>query len=133
MSEAEIATLEAWVEAGCPEGVPGDAPPPRSWASEWALGPPDLVLTPTESYTLDAEGRDEFRVYVLPSGLTEGKWIAAVDFKPGNPKVVHHILSAYDTGGGAQKLDAADPGAGVPGLRRLRTDPLGQPERLGPR
>jgi hypothetical protein len=112
LSDADIATLEAWVDAGCPEGNPADAPPPRSWPSDWTLGPPDLVLTPTASYTLDAEGRDEFRVFVLPTGLTEGKWIAAVDFKPGNARVVHHILSAYDTGGRARKLDEADTDSG---------------------
>jgi hypothetical protein len=112
LSESEIATLEAWLDAGCPEGSPGDAPPPRSWASEWPLGPPDLVLTPSESFTLGADGRDEFHVFVLPTGLTEGKWIAAVDIKPGNPKVVHHVLSAFDTGGRARQLDEAEPGPG---------------------
>src|SRR4051812_45703901 len=84
MPESEIATLEAWLEAGSPEGDPGDAPPPQEWASDWTLGTPDLVLTPSESFTLDAEGRDEMHVFVLPSGLTEGKWISAIDFKPGN-------------------------------------------------
>src|SRR5262245_17020504 len=33
LSDADIATLAAWVEAGCPEGNPDDAPPPRSWTS----------------------------------------------------------------------------------------------------
>ena len=112
MSDAEIATLEAWVEAGSPEGSPDDAPTPHAWPSDWTLGQPDLVLTPSESFTLDAEGRDEMHVFVLPSGLAEGKWIAAIDFKPGNPKVVHHILSAFDTGGRARKLDDAEPGPG---------------------
>ncbi len=112
LTAEEIATLEEWVLAGCPEGNPSDAPPPREWASDWALGPPDVLLTPSQSYTLGAEGGDEFRVYVLPSGLTEGKWFRAVDFKPGNTKVVHHILAAFDIGGRAQKLDQADPGPG---------------------
>jgi mono/diheme cytochrome c family protein len=112
LSDADIATLAAWVDAGCPEGNPDDAPAARSWPSDWTLGPPDLVLTPSVSYTLGAEGRDEFRVFVMPTGLTEGKWIAAIDFKPGNAKVVHHILSAYDTGARARKLDEADPDSG---------------------
>jgi hypothetical protein len=112
LAESEIATLRAWVEAGCPEGQSGDAPPPRTWASEWLLGPPDLVLTPAESFTLGSDGRDEFRVFVLPSKLTEGKWVAAVDFKPGNAKVVHHILSAYDVTGQARTLDEADKAPG---------------------
>jgi hypothetical protein len=112
LSDAERATLADWSEAGAPEGDPKDAPKPRTWNSEWALGTPDLVLTMPQSYTLAAEGRDELRVFVVPSGLTEGKWIAAVDFRPGNAKVVHHVLSAFDVRGAARKLDAADPEPG---------------------
>src|SRR5262245_61004446 len=112
LSDAEIETLASWAEADCPEGSPSDAPPPRIWSSNWALGPPDLVLKSPEAYTLDAEGRDELRVFVVPSGLTEGRWIAAVDFQPGNPKIVHHILGAFDVRGAAKRLDDADPKPG---------------------
>ncbi len=112
LSEAEIATLAAWSKAGSPEGNPADAPPPRTWSSAWALGEPDLVLKVPVPYTIAAEGRDELRVFVLPSGLTEGKWVAAVDFQPGNPRVVHHVLGAFDIRGAAKKLDEADPQPG---------------------
>ena len=47
----------------------------------------------SEPYKIGASGPDEYRVFVIPSGLTEGRWIAAADFKPGNMKVVHHILA----------------------------------------
>jgi mono/diheme cytochrome c family protein len=112
MSPAEIAVLAAWVAADCPEGDPKDAPPARTWTSDWALGEPDLVLSMPAAYTLTADGRDEHRVFVIPSGLTEGKWLSAIDFKPGNPRVVHHILAAFDTAGRARKLDADDPAPG---------------------
>ena len=112
LSAGELKTLSAWAEAGAPEGDPQDAPPSRAWTSDWALGPPDLVLKVSEPYSLCASGPDEYRVFVLPSGLTDGRWIAAVDFKPGNMKVVHHILSAYDVSGTAPKLDATDPASG---------------------
>ncbi|MDB5351866.1 MAG: Copper type ascorbate-dependent monooxygenase, C-terminal domain protein [Planctomycetota bacterium] len=71
-----------------------------------------MILKPSEAYTLEATGRDEFRVFVLPTNLTEGKWIAAIDFHPGNPKVVHHALAGMDTAKRARKLDEADPGPG---------------------
>jgi hypothetical protein len=112
LSEAELATIAAWAEAGAPEGDAKDAPPARTWASDWPLGEPDLVLAMPEPYALSAEGRDEHRVFVVPTGLTEGKWVAAVDYKPGNPRVVHHILGAFDTLGRARKLDRDDPQPG---------------------
>src|SRR5262245_45027162 len=91
LSDAARKTLADWAEVGAPEGDAKDAPPPRTWTSEWALGPPDLVLKVAEPYALAASGGDEYRVFVLPSGLAQGRWIGAVDFKPGSPKVVHHI------------------------------------------
>jgi hypothetical protein len=108
MTDDEVATLSAWVEAGCPEGDPNQAPPPRTWASEWPLGEPDLVLTMPEAYAVAAEGSDDYRVFVIPTGLGQGRWVSAIDFKPGNPRVVHHVLAAYDTLGRARALDQAD-------------------------
>src|SRR5580700_6436718 len=37
LTAAEIATLEAWAEAKCPEGDPKDAPEPRKFSSAWPL------------------------------------------------------------------------------------------------
>ncbi|CAN5788324.1 hypothetical protein BH23PLA1_BH23PLA1_28530 [soil metagenome] len=61
------------------------------------------------------EGRveeDEFRVFFLPTDLPEDRWIKAVDFQPGNRKVVHHVIAAIDTSGRARELDAEDPRPG---------------------
>jgi hypothetical protein len=112
LDDRERKTLADWAEAGAPEGDPKEGPAPRVWNSDWPLGPPDLVLKVSEPYSVGASGPDEYRVFVLPAGLTAGRWIAAADFRPGNRKVVHHILAAYDTSGNARKLDAADPGPG---------------------
>jgi hypothetical protein len=109
---SELETLAAWSQAGCPEGKTEDAPSQKRWTSDWALGKPDLVLQVNEAYEVVASGGDEHRVFVIPSGLTEGHWISATDFKPGNPRVVHHILSAFDVTGRAKSLDQADPKPG---------------------
>ena len=112
LSAEEVATLADWAAGGCVEGDPKDAPAARTWTSDWALGTPDLILSMPEPYAIAGSGRDEHHVFVIPTGLTEGKWLAAIDFKPGNPRVVHHILAAFDTAGRARKLDADDPGPG---------------------
>lgn len=112
LSDRDRKILSEWADAGAPEGDPKGGPAPRAWTSDWPLGPPDLVLKVGESYSLGPSGPDEYRVFVLPSGLTAGRWIAAADFRPGNTKVVHHILAAYDTTGNARKLDAGDPAPG---------------------
>ncbi len=112
LSDEEIGTLSAWVNAGAPEGNRKQAPPARTWSDEWMLGKPDLVLEPSEPYEVAASGDDDFRVFVLPTGLTEDKQVVAVDFKPGNPRVVHHLVSFVDTSGKGRELDAAEPGPG---------------------
>ncbi len=78
-------------------------------------------------YTLSSSGRDEHRVFVIPSGLTEGKWVSAVDFRPGNPRVVHHVLAAFDVTGQAKKLDQADPQPGYKTFAGYGTLPNGLP------
>ena len=127
LSESEKKTLAAWAAASCPAGDVKDAPPPKSWNSEWALGPPDLILEVPQSYTLGASGRDEHRVFVIPSGLTEGKWVSAVDFRPGNPRIVHHVLAAFDVTGRAKSLDKADPLPGYKTFAGYGTLPSGLP------
>jgi peroxiredoxin len=104
LSDKQIATLAAWEKAGCPEGDPKDAPPPMKFPDGWQLGEPDLVLTPEEDMHVAAGGADLFRCFVLPTGLTEDKYIVAYEVKPGNAAVVHHALNFFDTTGNARKL-----------------------------
>ncbi len=112
LTDAEIATLEAWVDAKCPEGDLKDAPAPRTFSSDWALGEPDLTLTMPEPYNIAGTGTDDFRVFVLKTNFPEDRWIRAVDFHPGNRSVVHHIIAGVDPSGRGRELDAADPGPG---------------------
>jgi hypothetical protein len=104
LADADIKTLAAWVEGGTPEGSAKDAPPPARWTDDWALGKPDLVLDCGE-FHLGASGEDTFRCYVLPTHLTEDKFIIGYEVKPGNPRVVHHTLNYWDMTGKARELE----------------------------
>src|SRR5258706_4640107 len=66
----QIALLQRWVAEGAIEGAAADLPPLPDFPSNWPLGPPDLVVTFNQPYALAAEGRDLYRNFVVPLGLT---------------------------------------------------------------
>ena len=107
MTEREIATLAAWVDSDMPEGDPKDAPKPPEFPEGWRYGKPDMIITPSEEFRVAASGDDLFRVFVIPTGLTENKWVVGYDVKPGNPRIVHHTLHYFDTTGQARGLEKA--------------------------
>jgi hypothetical protein len=123
LTDAEIATIAAWVEAGTPEGDRADLPPPRDFPEGgWQLGEPDLVLTMVDDFEVYASGRDIIRQFVIPTGLTQDKWVTAVEFRPGNPRVAHHAIFFTDSTGRARQLDAEDE---QPGFSRFGFIPSG--------
>lgn len=105
LTDKELATLAAWADGGTPEGEAKDAPKPRDFGGGWQLGKPDLVLTVPDDMHLGASGKDLFRVFVLPTGLTEDTYVTAVDVRPGNPRIVHHVLNFLDATGQARDLE----------------------------
>src|SRR5579864_4818618 len=110
LSESEIASLTAWAAAGALEGNPADMPVPAQFSDEWALGTPDLVLEPAEDFDVPATGNDIYRCFVIPTDLPKDMEISAIEYQPGNRRVVHHVLCYVDTSGEARKKDDADEG-----------------------
>lgn len=116
LSAAEIATIQAWAAAGAPEGDAKDLPPPSTFEEGWALGTPDLVLEMPEEFVVPPSGPDIYRCFVIPTTVPDDTYVSAVDFRPGNHRVVHHMLTYLDTSGEARARDAADPGPGYESL-----------------
>lgn len=113
LSERQIAVLRAWAEAGAPAGDASEAlPAPPLRESRWRLGEPDLVVELPVEYELPADGPDVYRYFHVSSALSEARDVVAVDFRPGDPSVVHHSLVYLDVDGAAEALDAADPRPG---------------------
>ncbi len=105
LTSDQIATIKEWVAAGSPEGNPADLPPTPKFPQGWALGKPDLVLEPSKAYTLGAEGSDVYRCFVIPGGQTEDRYISAMEVRPGNSKIVHHVIAYLDGSGKARQKE----------------------------
>ncbi len=93
LSQKDIDTVVAWVDAGAPEGAAKDAPIPVAWTEGWAIGKPDAVIRMTQPFKVQAAGVIEYQYMIVPSGFTEDKWVQAAEARPGNRQVVHHIIA----------------------------------------
>ena len=96
---ADLAMLRQWVAADKPAGNPADTPPlpplPDYSAFEEDLGPPDIVLEQAQPTQLGAHGNDVYRHIVFPLDRDEDLRLRAIQFLPGNRKVVHHALLGH--------------------------------------
>jgi hypothetical protein len=93
LSEADIHTLVSWVDAGAPEGDAKDAPRPLEWVEGWRIGQPDVVLSMPIEYKVPASGTIDYQYIVIPTGFTEDKYVQVAEARPGNTKLVHHIIA----------------------------------------
>ena len=86
LSEEEIGKIAAWADAGAPFGDPADLPPPLEFgdANEWSIGAPDLILE-SPVVTVPAAAPDKWTsLGTIPTGLTEDRYVAAVEVKEFN-------------------------------------------------
>ena len=78
-------------------GNPADMPPPREFPNiaEWKIGEPDWVVEIPEPFVVAAEAPDWWGNLESESGLTEDRWVKAVETKPsiGGFPVVHHAVT----------------------------------------
>lgn len=110
LSDSEIATIKAWADQGAPLGDASKMPEPPTSVGGWALGKPDLVVQMPEPFHLAADGRDEYWNFVIDPKLEKPVYVAGLDVKPGNNRVVHHVIAFLDKSGKSAEL-ATQPGS----------------------
>ena len=115
LTDAELDRVQRWIAAGAEEGNPADLPPMPTWTDGWRLGPPDLVVRMPEPYTVRADGPDVFRTFVIPVPLSSPRYVRAIEFQPGNARVVHHANLGVDRTQSSRQLDRRDPEPGYTG------------------
>ncbi len=93
LSVPEARTLLRWIEQGAPRGDGADplaaAEPP---SSDWKLGKPDAIVTLPKPEEIPATGVLNYRHIRVPVPFDRDVWLKGVVAKPGNTRVVHHII-----------------------------------------
>ena len=112
LAPGELETIVRWVDAGAPQGDVKDLPPAVTWPDDqgWNFAAlfgqkePDLIVR-SEPFTMPARAQDAWDKRVTESGITEARWVRAIEIRPNSVKgrkVTHHAI-AY--------LEQTDPGA----------------------
>ena len=117
LSDQQIHLIKSWLDTGSKEG--DDIVPPSipDWPGDWQLGEPDLIASMPNDYSLQAEGRDVYRNFVLKAPITKPLYVKELEFHPENARVVHHALIYIDSTRQSQRRDNADPKPGFGGMR----------------
>ena len=103
LTQKEIDTIVAWVDAGAPKGDDKDLPPQPTFADGWTIGQPDAIFTMDEEFTIPATGTIPYKYFRAPTGLTEDKWIQAIEIHPSARAQVHHVLAFTQPAGSVPK------------------------------
>jgi mono/diheme cytochrome c family protein len=105
LSQAQIETIVAWVEAGAPKGSDADMPSAPALSAGWLHGEPDLVLEMPIEFQVPAEGQVDVTNLYMKVPFKEDVFIKALEIRPTAPGVVHH--------GGVYTVDRLPEGATI--------------------
>jgi mono/diheme cytochrome c family protein len=92
LADADRDAILRWIDAGTPLGKPADLPPPPVFSGSWTIGTPDVVVPMPRDFDVPATGEVRYQYFEAPSGLTEDKWVQAIEILPGAREAVHHVL-----------------------------------------
>jgi len=92
LSQKEIDTIAAWVDAGAPKGDDHDLPAQPKFEQGWSIGKPDAVISLDQAIAVPAEGVIPYKYLTVQTNFNEDKWVQAAEIRPGNRKVVHHVI-----------------------------------------
>lgn len=116
LSDAQIRLIADWVKEGKLEGKPAELPPAPVFTSEWQMGKPDLILKMPQPFSMPAAGPDIFRNFIIPTGLTQTKYVRGMELKLDNRRVVHHANVVLDRTQSMRARDGVDGHPGFPGM-----------------
>jgi Ca2+-binding EF-hand superfamily protein/mono/diheme cytochrome c family protein len=126
LSATEKQLIIDWLDNKMPEGDSTESPMPTLFADGWTIGKPDAVFEFDQPMKVKATGTMPYQNITVNTHLEQDQWVQAIEIRPGNLSVVHHVLvfvQGSDEEDGARD-DAADERGGywgvyVPGNSKL--------------
>ena len=118
LTPAEKLTLLEWVDAGCPEGDPTDAPAAKTYTTGWRLGrEPDRVIEMNKSVSVPASylmGLMGMPYEYVPAGepFAADTWVTGLEVRPDFRSAIHHVI-AFLVPPGKTFWDVAGPDFGM--------------------
>ena len=133
LTDNQRKTLVHWIEAGAPRG---DGPDPLlanagkrapDWPTE--LGKPDVVVN-LPAFKVPASGLVEYQNQLIENPFKENTWLKAIAMKPGDRRVLHHVVSNHVPGADqpANAIPGGSVGSYTPGSQpQVMADNAGAP------
>jgi len=94
LTSKELDVIMTWASGGNPRGALDQKLPEVTLKNEWVMGAPDLALKLPSEVTVAADKMEETQELTLATGLTEARWVRAVDLLPGTPSIVRSAVIA---------------------------------------
>src|SRR5262245_15528990 len=114
LSKSDRETLLSWIDGDMPKGNDADLQKAPQFADGWRIGKPDVVFEmPVYARVPSKSERKSLRYQysIVPTDFKEDVWVQAAEAKPGNRKVVHHIIVyVQNPGQGRDRLDGIGAG-----------------------
>jgi hypothetical protein len=123
LGDDQIDTIVRWVDGGAPKGDLKDMPAPVQWPNEqgWNFASmfgqtePDLIIRSTP-YTQKKGSQDAWWKPSVPTGLTEARWVRAIEIRPSTVKgrkIMHHAIARLQQNEALAPIEVRDPDGGV--------------------
>src|SRR6185295_6118612 len=92
LSSKELDVIMTWASGGNPRGALDQKLPEVTLKNDWTMGAPDLALRLPSEFTVPADAMEATQEFTLATGLTEARWVRAVDLLPGTPSIVRSAV-----------------------------------------
>jgi hypothetical protein len=90
LTDSQIATIAAWVDAGAPRGSDADLPAVPTFTSGWSHGEPDVVIEMPVDFAIPAEGEVPVIDFFTRAPFDRDVYVKALEVRPGTEGVIHH-------------------------------------------